>query len=161
MRARRATSRPGALGSAPSRALVEQARAQGSAQHPRFAVRRAAGEQKPLDEYWRHGPATGLATAARAGRRRATSSASSCEARPVRARPWGVSERHARRLGVMMWDEPARAARAEFAAPLADAVSTASSDAREIGATRTTPGGPVRDSDQTASRVTVYGMHAR
>lgn len=149
--------------SAEQELLVEQARAQGisPALMRRSLVRRAAREQKPLDEY------LGVTASDRARDRSSSGQTPSdierIQLREARPRPgetvWEFLERHARRLGVMMWMNP----RGQLVlssphysqTPLYSFVrrfENRSDDPNNI------LGGPVRDSiGNRVSRVTVYG----
>lgn len=143
--------------------LVEQARQQGisPALMRRSLVRRAAAAQKPLDEYLN-------TTASDRGRSRSSSGQTPSDLerltlRDARPRPgetiWEYLDRHARRLGVLMWMSP----RGQLVlgsphygqAPLYSFVRRFQNRADDPN---TILSGPVRDTlADRVSRVTVYG----
>lgn len=143
--------------------LVEQARAQGidPALMRRSLVRRAAREQKPLDTF------LGTTSSDRARDRSSSGQTPSdierITLREARPRPgetvWEYLERHARRLGVMMWMNPR--GQLVLGSPHYSQAPLYSFVRRFVNRDddpNTILGGPVRDTiDERVSRVTVYG----
>lgn len=143
--------------------LVEQARAQGisPALMRRSLVRRAAAAQKPLDEYLNTTASDRARSRSSSGQ--APSDIERLTLRDARPRPgetvWEYLDRHARRLGVLMWMSP----RGQLVlgsphygqAPLYGFVRRFVNRADDPN---TVLGGDVRDTlADRVSRVTVYG----